>query len=548
MARGDARSEPERTGKRFIRDEDDVLTGPHSEPVYLFISDSPDDDAQGFLIAGTTPEIDDAALDFQNSGPQVIRFAVDEQEQWFTLTTDPTPPQTQLKSVADVHTTISDTSVYNTDLSFELSATDDISGVENIFWSLDYGPFEAYEHPLKDFLSQREYNLRYYAVDAVGNQEAVQSYTFFIDATSPRTRHELVSNYSGAILSPQSQIRLVATDNLAGVKNTYYRFNNDEFEPYTGTITLRDFDLESNQIHSLEYYSVDKLGNQENPGMFNFRFHQEAPLISYRWQSNVYENDDTYYIPPDATLLVSAEFNTVDIDRIWYQKENFQVGAFEDQLQFPEGFRGYFRFGAVDQVGNRSDTKSINVIRDDQPPRTTHQFDGRQITQQGQIILGADNTFSLHARDAVSGVTRTEISINNGRFQTYSSPISFSESGEYNIRYRSRDRVGNLENTREVNFMVDANPPEISIQFTPEPEIDSTTNSYIITPGTIIVTRFRDEETEVLEANYQIDDNQPQRYLRPLTGFRSGQEFTLTFTATDILGNTRSSTNKIKVK
>ncbi|KRF42954.1 chitobiase/beta-hexosaminidase C-terminal domain-containing protein [Paenibacillus sp. Soil787] len=73
-------------------------------------------------------------------------------------------------------------------------------------------------------------------------------------------------------------------------------------------------------------------------------------------------------------------------------------------------------------------------------------------------------TLSLSASDSISGVAKTEYSLNEGAaWQSYMSPVTFSQDGEYAVSYRSIDNAGNKEMPKTVSFKLDAIAPTVTV-------------------------------------------------------------------------------------
>jgi hypothetical protein len=93
---------------------------------------------------------------------------------------------------------------------------------------------------------------------------------------------------------------------------------------------------------------------------------------------------------------------------------------------------------------------------DTTPPVTTDSVSGPQ-GSNGWFV--GPTVVDLSAIDDLSGVYRTEFSLNNGANWTTGTSIPLSASGVYTILYRSIDRVGNVEPSKNVTVDIDSVPP-----------------------------------------------------------------------------------------
>lgn len=132
-------------------------------------------------------------------------------------------------------------------------------------------------------------------------------------------------------------------------------------------------------------------------------------------------------------------------------------------VDHPEWQRGPMDYGTVvkdnmfmdvDQPivsDNDEALKLINniEIEDYTPPTTTINLRG-----DGQDLIFIGNaSIELGAEDDIAGVERTEYSMDGGTtWKTYEVPVVISNEGTHEVQYRSIDRVGNIEQTKSVEF------------------------------------------------------------------------------------------------
>ncbi|WP_328682086.1 DUF1080 domain-containing protein [Streptomyces sp. NBC_00322] len=103
---------------------------------------------------------------------------------------------------------------------------------------------------------------------------------------------------------------------------------------------------------------------------------------------------------------------------------------------------------------------------DTAPPETSAKVDGDK-NADGAYVGQA--TVTVSATDAGSGVDRTEYAVGaDGPWQPYTAPVVVNEVGTHKIRYRARDKAGNVAAEKAVDFAVvapptdDKTPPETS--------------------------------------------------------------------------------------
>jgi len=163
-----------------------------------------------------------------------------------------------------------------------LSATDATSGVDHTKYKLDDGEWITYTEPF-DVTEDGEYTLSYYSVDLAGNTETTKEVDFKIDHDTepPVTTHEFEGTmgdndwYTSNVV-----VTLTGEDDSSGVDYTMYKLEDDtEWQEYTGPILVTE-----DGEHTIMYYSVDKVGNEEDEkGPFDFNIDQTPPTIELTW-------------------------------------------------------------------------------------------------------------------------------------------------------------------------------------------------------------------------------------------------------------------------
>lgn len=532
--------------QKYILQNDEIY-GAQDLPFYIHISTSDSDTAQTFTLIADVDNAPNFPTQFDSPGTNQLSISVDGIRQSFKIITDQNPPATSREFTNAERFQSGEQLIYSNSVQFNLSAEDDISEVDKILYSEDGGAYQPYERPLSGFFTERQYLLSYYAIDKVGNEEDIHTHEFWVDATPPRTRHQLLNNFSGITLSPQTEIMLEASDNLAGVRNTYYAFNDEDPKLYTGTIRLSNEALIPNGMQTLQYYSVDNVGNTEQTNRFNFRFHISEPVINYSWLGNHYKTDDLYYVNADTRLSLNTETSIVDIESISYRIDGGTQQTFNEPFNFSRTGRQNIQYNARDVVGNVSESYTLEIIMDQQPPRTNSEIQGNRITEAGKPVLGSGALIFLSASDDQAGVQQIQYSVNNAANRTYSSPVEFNRSGDYTLRYFATDRVGNREDYHEIEFSVDISSPEINLEFTPANPTVTSDGVTIINSNTLITVKAVDAHTDVESVYYQIGDNEPSVYLSPLSEFQSGEEYSITFIARDLLGNEQTVLRRFRV-
>ncbi|WP_186326780.1 OmpL47-type beta-barrel domain-containing protein [Cytobacillus oceanisediminis] len=101
---------------------------------------------------------------------------------------------------------------YKGEVEVSLSVTDNLSGVENTFYSVDGSEYQ--EGTLFKLTEEGIHEVSYYSVDKAGNKEAVKTEEVMIDKTAPTVNFESSEEYK---LSDSILLDYQAFDNLSGI-------------------------------------------------------------------------------------------------------------------------------------------------------------------------------------------------------------------------------------------------------------------------------------------------------------------------------------------
>jgi subtilase family serine protease len=138
-----------------------------------------------------------------------------------------------------------------------LTATDfSGQGIDRIMYRIGLGSWNDYL-TTGDFTIPQEglANIEFYAVDNVGGQEQTQALSVYVDDTPPTT----VLVYPGHQVRPSTDLELGATDAGSGVAARWYRIDGGDWIQYSIPFFLEE------GSYTLDFFSVDNLGNTEDP-------------------------------------------------------------------------------------------------------------------------------------------------------------------------------------------------------------------------------------------------------------------------------------------
>ena len=106
-------------------------------------------------------------------------------------------------------------------------------------------------------------------------------------------------------------------------------------------------------------------------------------------------------------------------------------------------------------------TQNFRLVIDSKGPSMTYNYKGAPQYHDGKsLYMGEPVTLSLKARDFLSGVNKTFISVNDKKFESYTKPLLFNKEQNYDLITYSMDNVGNRSHDTNINFILDLTPPQ----------------------------------------------------------------------------------------
>ena len=169
---------------------------------------------------------------------------------------------------------------YVSPVTFTCSATDDVSGMYNIMYRIvgETADWVVYTAPFT-VSGDGIHIIRIYAEDNAGNTFGrTEPYVVKIDTNPPTTTCKLSGNlqpdgwYQGDVT-----VTLETYDTVSGVNQTLYKFDGgSDWSVYIDPIVVSE-----RGRHTIEYYSVDNLGNEETSKSTSFQIGQppDTPVI-----------------------------------------------------------------------------------------------------------------------------------------------------------------------------------------------------------------------------------------------------------------------------
>lgn len=549
------------TGKFFINKD---------LPVYIRIATSPADDAKSHLLRSKQSKAYTNPMYLDTEGYNTIRspWAVDpetkelirpRQDVVFEVYADSRPPSIQADFKNAEHHRDEWGNFYGKGLRILFDARDAVSGIKNIYYSLNGEPFEIFQDSL-GFADKEdgEYILKYYAVDNVGNATAIDSVQFSYDTTPAEPRLVLYGVQEGEnILSEDSKLLLRSRDNLAGERAIYYSMDNKPFKAYKEPIEAAQL---PEGEHSIKYYVVDNVGNVSKTKdgsmehvAFDFVMDKSPPDVKIVPGNDFYKNDRTYV---SASTKVKINANDEKGSVKWTR---YNINRKDTLKQYTgsftlEGEDGWYKIYAKarDFVGNLSDLISKAFYKDTKPPITNVEYVNVHFFARDTLFINKNTRIKLNARDADAGVKSTYYAIDQDAFSVYDQMIALKDEGSVKLRFYSTDRVNNKEREKQSVLYVDNLPPAIHVNFSVPPfdKVKRDGETIPVYPtNTRIFLGATDARSGTDEILYSVDGGSFKTYasgasLADKELFKQPAEYRIEIKARDMLGNEKRKTLK----
>jgi hypothetical protein len=258
--------------------------------------------------------------------------------------------------------------------------------------------------------------------DKAGNTKSATSPAFSIDVTAPNTSAVAPSGWTAT----DQTVTLQPHDGLSGVEDTFYKL--DGGAANSGT----DVDIAGNGTHTLEYWSVDKAGNEETHKTVEVKVDGSSPTISHTLTPAA--NADGWN-NSDVTVSFDCDDAVSGI-----------ASCTEDQVVADEGKAQVVTGTVTDNAGNTATDDAV-VNLDKTAPSITGSKD-RPANAAGWY--SADVTVSFLAEDNLSGIA------------SISDPTTLGEGENQSVTGTATDVAGNTGSDTVAGIDIDKTAPSLS--------------------------------------------------------------------------------------
>jgi len=253
---------------------------------------------------------------------------------------------------------------------FVLTATDNLSDVDYIEYKLDETQFQKYQGPF-NITDEGPHTVLYRAVDKAGNRETDHVYHVTIDNTAPEVRvlsaTPFFVNNGKYFTAPGNSFTFRVADTLSGIKSVLYGVNSTEMKAYNNDVIK--FDVPGSQL--IQYRAEDNVGNKTTEGSLLVEVDADKPVVEIIPTNSLTVVGDKQYARRHTGFRVRATDNGSGITKVMVKIDGAQEWqAYNDVLTFDTETAHTIEAMAEDSVGNKSDSKVLTFIVDDNPPVT----------------------------------------------------------------------------------------------------------------------------------------------------------------------------------
>ncbi len=360
---------------------------------------------------------------------------------------------------------------YTAPVTLTLTVADALSGNPRAYYRLNGGAWQS-DRQIR-ITADGVYQIEYFGEDAAGNRTAIGTSQVKLDSTPPSTAYLVEANQGqNGWFTSSLTVKLIATDNAAGVAATYYQINTGAWQ--TGS----QFQLSNDGLYTILFYSTDAAGNTETGFPVQLKLDSAAPgaPTAVETTPNGWSRVNRFSVqwanPTDLSGLAG----------VYYRLDSAPTGNTDgtfspltnrlDGLTVPsEGVHPIYLW-LRDNAGNadyRNRTQAPSLRYDATPPTTTATLQGPAGSNgwyRGPV------TVTLTSVDGASGLAFVRYRLNAGPWIVTTAPTTsllISSADKHIVEFAAQDVAGNAEPTREQTIRIDSTPPPAAIRLSAGP-------------------------------------------------------------------------------
>ncbi|MBT0666232.1 hypothetical protein KI809_18125 [Geobacter pelophilus] len=279
---------------------------------------------------------------------------------------DKTPPVTKINVGAPSVTTVKGNLIVNDSTFFNLTATDNQSGVNAIEYRVDSGDWSSYE----PFTIQQGglHTIEFRARDKAGNVEPAKSLKVMVDVEPPASQisvnNEKIDTGDTVYSDKPVNIAITASDKNIEIKGSEYKLDDSPWKTY------QPFSIADEGIHLVEFRSIDQLNNIEPARFIKVIIDHTPPVTSLVIGEPKQSAPQTIQVTDKTVLSLSAndELSGAAASEYLILGKGIRQGTEPFSISTAGDYE--IRYWSTDRAGNREAAKvtQVKVVIPPPPP------------------------------------------------------------------------------------------------------------------------------------------------------------------------------------
>lgn len=179
-------------------------------------------------------------------------------------------------------------------------------------------------------------------------------------------------------------------------------------------------------------------------------------------QAKTYFDGISTFANSKVLFKLTAKDNIL-VDKIEFKIDNGALQTFGEPFSISSEGKHTIAFYGIDKLGNKEDERIYKITIDNTPPELVVMA-SRPLLKSGERLFSSKAVnFTVSAKDALSGVNKTEYSTDGIAYGDYVTPFSIVKDGDVELRVKSGDNVTNVASTFAV-MAVDETGREMEIR------------------------------------------------------------------------------------
>jgi hypothetical protein len=435
---------------------------------------------------------------------------------------------------------------------FTIKQVDQNTLVDRIEVSIDGGAWQEYTGAIQ-FTEEGKHNVKFRAINPVNSWSPVQFVDVFVDLEAPLTQMRFedatmpftkigrgtagIADSVENFVRMNSQITLVGHDNLSGVGRIEYSWDSESaFQRYETPLVI-----DKPGKRTLFYRTIDRVGNVEKSQRIDVFADGSAPTTEMKVTGGTLTQSviggTSYSAARDSVAFTLEAVDTgAGVREILVSVDGQPAKAYIKPIYFLQEGPHKINYQAVDNVGNLEALKTLNIYTVSNAPRTVATPSGTIVNTGGINFARTDTKLKLEAGDSPVGLEKIEYRLEEETvFKPYTEAIRFEKSGNFDIVFRSVDRVGNREPTRNFRLVVSQVPPKTKID-TAQPLVQRDGITYSPSPN-VVTLNVDNHGVGVEQTMVSVNDSPFMAYSGPINLTNDKKVYKITFKSVDKLGN-----------